>query len=148
MPKSPLKPLLLSGNTPDPGTEIAVYGYPLGDTFGGSMKITKGTISAPPDRKRDGMFLLDCKVNHGNSGGPMCDIRGQVVGLVAAKTGSFGGNDSYGMAIPPKTVATFLKAHLPNFHPAPPDAGKKLGSFGEVYSMVDPSVVMILKRAN
>jgi S1-C subfamily serine protease/thioredoxin-related protein len=148
MPEKPLKPLSLSGSVPGPGADIGVFGYPLGDSLGGDLKFTFGKISAPPDKRRDGMYLLDCKVNHGNSGGPMCDARGQVVGLVSAKTTAYGGNDSYGMALPPDTMATFLKAHLPNFKPASADGGKKLGAWDEVYAMVGPSVVMMLKRTN
>jgi S1-C subfamily serine protease/thioredoxin-related protein len=148
MPEKPLKPLSLSGSVPGPGADIGVFGYPLGDSLGGDLKFTFGKISAPPDKRRDGMYLLDCKVNHGNSGGPMCDARGQVVGLVSAKTTAYGGNDSYGMALPPDTMATFLKAHLPNFKPASAESGKKLGAWDEVYSMVSPSVVMMLKRTN
>jgi S1-C subfamily serine protease len=122
-----------------------VFGYPLGDVLGGGLKLTKGAISAPPDKGRGGMYLLDCKVNHGNSGGPMCDKRGQVVGLVSAKT-SVGDADSYGMALPPNTMADFLEAHMPDFKAAPTTDGKFLGDWDEVYAQVSPSVVMILKR--
>ncbi len=146
MPKVPPKPMLLSGKTPGPGADIAVFGYPLGDVLGGGLKLTKGVISANPDKGRDGMYLLDCKVNHGNSGGPMCDRRGQVVGLVSAKTTVGGDTDSYGMALPPDTMANFLKANVPNFKPAPAAGGKAYGEWDEVYGAVSPSVVMILKR--
>ena len=52
------------------------------------------------------------------------------------------------MALPPNTMADFLKAHMPNFKPAPPNSGKKLGAWDEVYAQVSPSVVMILTRTN
>jgi S1-C subfamily serine protease/thioredoxin-related protein len=145
IPKSPLKPLAVSSITPGPGAEIAVFGYPLGDVLGGGVKFTAGAISAPPDKGRGGMYLLNCTVNHGNSGGPMCDKRGQVIGLVSAKT-TVGDADSYGMALPPNTMADFLKAHIPNFKTAPATGDKKLGGWDEVYAQVSPSVVMILKR--
>jgi S1-C subfamily serine protease len=147
MPKTALKPMLLSSKTPGPGTDIAVFGYPLGDVLGGGLKLTKGAISASPDKGRSGMYLLDCKVNHGNSGGPMCDKHGQVVGLVSAKTTVGAETDSYGMALPPDTMATFIKKNLPKFQTAP-TGGKVFGEWDEVYGVVSPSVVMILKRAS
>ncbi|HEY2148180.1 MAG TPA: trypsin-like peptidase domain-containing protein, partial [Pirellulales bacterium] len=146
-PKTPLKPLLISEKTPGPGTDIAVFGFPQGDELGRDMKSATGTISAPPDKSRDGMYLLSCIVNHGNSGGPLCDKRGQVIGLVSAKTSSYGGNDSYGLALPPKPIVDFLKRKLPSLKTGPVTA-KTHGAWDEVYEMAQPSVVMVLKRTN
>ena len=146
-PKTPLKPLVVSGGSPGPGTDIAVLGYPLGDRLGGSLKLTKGSISAPPDKELGGMYLLDCKVNHGNSGGPMCDMRGMVVGLVSAKSRlGTKDEDSYGLALPPNVIAKFLSAHVPSFKIGPAIAGKKYSDWNDVYSLVNASTVMILKR--
>jgi serine protease Do len=91
------------------------------------------------------MYLLDCKVNPGNSGGPLCDKRGQVVGLVSAKSFSGAGVESYGMAVPSGVVHEFLTANLPDYTPTRA-AAASLGEWDEVDRMVSPSVVMILKR--
>ena len=92
------------------------------------------------------MYLLDCTVNPGNSGGPLCDKRGLVVGLVSAKTFGGEGVGSYGMARPTNGVADFLKAQLPGFKPATGQGAAKLAEWSDVDALVSPSVVMILKR--
>lgn len=40
-------------------------------------------------------LLLDCSVNHGNSGGPLFDVNGNVVGIVNAKHGGIDGMLEY-----------------------------------------------------
>ena len=92
------------------------------------------------------MYLLNCEVNHGNSGGPLCDMHGQVVGIVSAKSTSQGGNDSYGMALPAEVAIAYLKEHLPGYKdPAAKDA-PKLEGWDKVDALVSPSVLMIVKK--
>ena len=83
------------------GEQVAAIGNPLGE-FANSM--TVGYISAL-DRSIniDGMsrnkLQTDAAVNRGNSGGPLINARGQVIGIVSAKsTGS--GVEGIGFAIP------------------------------------------------
>jgi S1-C subfamily serine protease/thioredoxin-related protein len=141
-----LKPLPLLADTVGRGTSVALFGYPLGDVLGEGIKFNQGVINALPDKGRDGMYLLDCTVNPGNSGGPLCDKRGLVVGLVSAKTFGGEGVGSYGMARPTNVVADFLKAQLPGFKPATGQGAAKLAEWSDVDALVSPSVVMILKR--
>ena len=60
------------------GMDIYVIGTPLGH----EGTVTKGIVSAP-SRTRDGVELIqiDAAVNPGNSGGPIIDATGRVVGL-------------------------------------------------------------------
>jgi S1-C subfamily serine protease/thioredoxin-related protein len=143
---APLKPLPILADSVGRGTSVALFGYPLGDVLGEGIKFNQGVINALPDKGRDGMYLLDCTVNPGNSGGPLCDKRGLVVGLVSAKTLSGEGVGSYGMARPTNIVADFLKAHLPGFKPSTGQGAAKLPEWSDVDALVSPSVVMILKR--
>ena len=72
---------------PRVGRNVVVMGYPLWFILGqGSPSLTNGIVS-----KRTGMgddqatFQLTAKVNKGNSGGPVFDMYGQVVGITVGK---------------------------------------------------------------
>ena len=96
---------------PTRGTDIMVLGYPLGPTFGTTLKSTRGAVVAMPDAAVDNMFLYDAVTNPGNSGGPLCDKCGRVAGVVRAVTGSVGG--SYGAGIPIADAMPFIRQHVP-----------------------------------
>ena len=89
------------------------------------------------------MLLLDCRVNPGNSGGPLCDTRGQVVGIVTAKSISDAKVDSYGMAVPAAEVVKFLAAHVPDYVAAD-SSSDATQEWDAVDRKVSPSVVMIV----
>jgi hypothetical protein len=104
--------------------------------------LTRGNVSG---QTPDGYALLDCRVNPGNSGGPLCDAAGRVVGVVSAKSRSSETVESYGLAIPSATVNEFLAKTLPDGAPrAAARSTRKLG-WEEVNDRVAPSVVMIVR---
>ena len=76
----------LASADPQPGTHIAVIGYPLGEP----KSLTEGTISglgrtiSTESGTYSGLLQTDAAINPGNSGGPLLDNRGQVVGLADA----------------------------------------------------------------
>jgi S1-C subfamily serine protease len=138
---------LAAERAPGRGEQVAVLGYPLGSLLGQGLKLTTGVVSATPEPGNGFMLILDAKVNPGNSGGPLCDASGNVVGIISMKTGrfvlSFGSPivESYGMAIPAKEVETFLKSKLPGYRPIQVKSAKV--PWNEVDRAVSPSVVMI-----
>ena len=67
------------------GQEVMAVGFPLSDYLGGQMTVTKGIISAIQRRGAYQMLQTDSPVNSGNSGGPLIDMRGNVVGVVTSK---------------------------------------------------------------
>jgi hypothetical protein len=77
------------------GQHIFTLGYPLIDTLGGgSVKLTSGDISsltgvdAATSRADDPRYIqISAPVQSGNSGGPVIDDAGGVVGIVLTKTG-------------------------------------------------------------
>ena len=84
------------------GEEIYAVGNPLGEL---TYTMTSGIISAldreiATDRNVNvNMFQLDAAVNAGNSGGPVYDTHGRVLGIVTAKYQSTG-IEGLGFAIP------------------------------------------------
>lgn len=67
------------------GEDVLVAGYPYGEIFSDSIKVTKGIVSANRGAGDDaGQFQLDAAVQPGNSGGPIYDSSGNIVGVVVA----------------------------------------------------------------
>lgn len=129
------------------GARVAAFGYPLGDILGRELKLTTGVISSLPEISSGNMLLLDCRVNPGNSGGPLCNSRGEVVGMVTAKSTTDYGLDSYGMAIPADTLDRFLRSHCPGYGitNSPPLSDASNSDWDVVDRLVSPCVVMVLK---
>ena len=92
------------------GDQVAAIGNPLGL----DRSITLGIVSAlhrsltsPEGTPIDRVIQTDAALNHGNSGGPLLNAQGRVVGVSSAiSTGDTGseGNIGIGFAIPINTV--------------------------------------------
>ena len=104
------------------GESLLVAGYPYGEIFSNTIKVTKGIVSAIRGIGDDsGQFQLDAAVQPGNSGGPIYDENGNIVGVVVAQLnklkmaktiGSLPENVNFG--IKASTVRQFLtSAGLP-----------------------------------
>ena len=65
------------------GEDLLVSGYPYGDMFSNTIKVTKGIVSANRGMGDDSsQFQMDAAVQAGNSGGPIYDENGNIVGVV------------------------------------------------------------------
>ena len=60
---------------------VIAIGYPLGDELGLEPTVSLGIISA----KRDDYLQTDASLNPGNSGGPLLDSKGQVIGVITTR---------------------------------------------------------------
>lgn len=70
----------------DVGENIYVLGYPLTKSMGDEIKLTNGIISSRSGFEGDvAIYQISAPVQPGNSGGPMFDMKGRVVGVVCAK---------------------------------------------------------------
>ena len=100
------------------GEDVLVAGYPYGEVFSNSIKVTKGIVSANRGLGDDtGQFQMDAAVQPGNSGGPIYDENGNIVGVVISQlnkrkfekiVGSMPENVNFG--IKASTVRQFLTA--------------------------------------
>jgi S1-C subfamily serine protease len=107
-----LKPLMFGdSDSVHVGDQVAAIGNPLGL----DRSITLGIVSAlhrsltsPEGTPIDRVIQTDAALNHGNSGGPLLNAEGEVVGVSSAiSTGGTGGegNIGIGFAIPINTVS-------------------------------------------
>ncbi|MGB1360642.1 MAG: Do family serine endopeptidase [Alphaproteobacteria bacterium] len=93
------------------GDWVIAIGNPMG--LGGS--VTKGIISASGRNIQSGLYddyiQTDTPINRGNSGGPLINMDGKVIGINTAIMSPTGGNIGLGFAIPSnlaKNIATQL----------------------------------------
>ena len=69
----------------DVGEDIFVLGYPLTQTMGNEIKLTNGIISSRTGFQGDiANYQMSAPIQPGNSGGPMFDSKGDVIGIVCA----------------------------------------------------------------
>ena len=70
----------------DVGEEVFVLGYPLTSTMGDEIKLTTGVISSKTGFQGDvSLYQISAPIQPGNSGGPLFDNRGNLIGVVNAK---------------------------------------------------------------
>jgi putative serine protease PepD len=107
-PKSELHPLTLADSTQvQVGDGVVAIGSPFGlegSVTTGIVSALGRTIKAPNDFTISGSIQTDAAINHGNSGGPLLNSAGQVIGINAQIESDSGGNDGVGFAIPSSTV--------------------------------------------
>lgn len=79
-------PYSLTFNIADVGQEVYVLGYPLTSTMGNEVKLTTGVVSAKTGFQGDiTVYQISAPIQPGNSGGPLFDSKGNVIGIVNAK---------------------------------------------------------------
>src|SRR5262249_27829197 len=83
----------------------------IGSPFGLSETVTAGIVSAlhremtsPNNFTIDDSIQTDAAINHGNSGGPLLNQQGKVIGMNSQIESDSGGNDGVGFAVPSNTV--------------------------------------------
>ena len=114
-----LTPLLLGdSDTVQVGDPVVAIGNPFSLTrtaTAGIVSAVQRTIDAPNGLSIDHVIQTDAAINHGNSGGPLLDSRGQVIGVNAQiQTGDNGGNVGIGFAIPINTVRSVVAQLIRN----------------------------------
>lgn len=112
-PSSALSPLRF-GDSGDVAVGDAVIA--IGSPFGLEGTVTSGIVSALHrqitalnDFSINDTIQTDAAINHGNSGGPLLDARGRVIGVNAQIESDSGGSDGVGFAIPSNTVRSIAR---------------------------------------
>ncbi len=111
-PASFLEPLRLGDSSSvDVGEGVVAMGSP----FGLEGTVTSGIVSAlhrqmtaPNNFTITDSIQTDAAINHGNSGGPLLDQQGRVIGVNAQIESESGGSDGVGFAIPSNTVRSIV----------------------------------------
>ncbi len=68
------------------GESVVAYGFPLAGLLSADPKLTRGEVNALAGLRNDpNTFQISAEVQPGNSGGPLLDMQGSVVGVVVAK---------------------------------------------------------------
>jgi S1-C subfamily serine protease len=137
-----------TGDPLKPGDDIIVIGFPLRGLLSSAPTVTTGIVSSlaglRDDRTR---FQISAPVQPGNSGGPVLDKAGNVVGMVVSKlnvlriariTGDIPQNVNF--AIPASIITSVLEASSVKYQVEAFDGGK---SVAEIVSAAAPGVVSL-----
>ena len=78
-------PFALKSTTSEVGTSVFAMGYPLTSYMGEEVKITDGIISSKTGYEGDIVtYQISAPIQPGNSGGPLFDKRGNLIGITNA----------------------------------------------------------------
>ncbi len=96
-------------------TRVGDWVVAIGNPFGLGGTVTAGIVSAlhrnlPGGGVYDRYIQTDASINSGNSGGPMFDLNGNVIGINTALISPTGGNVGIGFAIPSEQIRPVVEA--------------------------------------
>jgi S1-C subfamily serine protease len=128
-----------AGRPVRPGDGVIVVGFPLRGLLASQANVTTGTISALAGLKDDARFVqMTAPVQPGNSGGPLLDQSGHVVGVVASKLDALRVAKAVGdlpqnvnFAIKATIAEAFLKRQGIAYQSAPSQQEHKSADIGE-----------------
>ncbi len=119
-PSSQLHPLTLGDSS---AVQVGEAVVAIGDPYGLDGTMTSGivsavgrTITAPNNAKIHDAIQTDAAINHGNSGGVLLDVQGEVIGVTSQIESTSGDNAGVGFAVSSNTakaaIATILGAQM------------------------------------
>jgi tetratricopeptide (TPR) repeat protein len=100
------KPLALADTAPSPGDLVFAIGNPRGL----ERSISQGVVSATREIDHRDLLQLTAPISHGSSGGPIVNVKGQVVGVAV---GFLESGQSLNFAVPAAKVTALLKSGSP-----------------------------------
>ena len=103
-------PYSVKMTTVEVGNEIFVLGYPLTATMGDEIKYTTGVISSKTGFQGDvSLYQISAPIQPGNSGGPLFDSKGCLIGIVNAK---HVGAENVGYAIKSSYLRNLIESYI------------------------------------
>jgi len=166
-PSSELHPLQVGDSSAlQVGDGVVAIGSPFGlegTVTSGIVSALHRAITAPNNFTINDSIQTDAAINHGNSGGPLLNVQGQVIGVNAQIKSDSNGNEGVGFSIPSNTVrsiasqlissgkvehaylgvsidATAAAARIAEIRPSTPAAGAGLKA-GDVVVEVDGKAI-------
>jgi S1-C subfamily serine protease len=128
-----------AATAPRQGDEVVVYGFPLPGALSTQGNLTTGILSAMVGLRDDSrQFQISAPVQPGNSGGPLFDRNGAVIGVVSSKinalrvaaaTGDVPQNVNF--AIKANVVSNFLETNGMKFESAPKGKAMDIADISE-----------------
>jgi len=92
------------------------FAYAIGSPHGLENSVSAGIVSNPEQKldnfKYHPVLQTDAALNPGNSGGPLINIRGEVIGINTLIFSTVGQNSGIGFAIPVKVAKEYLEVVL------------------------------------
>jgi len=123
-----------------PGESVIAIGSPLGDFKNtvtvGVVSATGRTIDSGQGYVIEGLIQTDAAINQGNSGGPLVDLAGEVIGintLIVRNTGGGAVAEGLGFAIPIDTASAVASQIIQKGYVAHP-------YLGIAYQPIAPSI--------
>ncbi|MBI0177003.1 trypsin-like peptidase domain-containing protein [Bartonella apis] len=143
--------LFLRRDTIRLGEDIIALGFPLNGILSDSIKMTTGNVNALSGLENDARYLqISTPVQPGNSGGPVIDRNGHVIGITTLqlsknfedKTGIMPQNINF--ALRASVAAIFMEAQGLTVSYADDDKGAPVPSTADITEKTTPSVYKIL----
>lgn len=143
--------LPLRRSQPRLGEDIAAYGFPLDGILSDSIKVTTGNINSLVGIENDTRYLqVSTPLQPGNSGGPILDQWGSIVGVSTAvlgtkftdETGIAAQNVNF--AVRSNVVELFLQSRDIKYESADPGQNDKPLSTADLSDKAVPAVVKVL----
>ncbi|MHB8973560.1 MAG: S1C family serine protease [Pirellulaceae bacterium] len=126
-PPEDLKPVTLGDSSQ---LRVGQTIYAIGNPFGLERTMTVGIVSSlnrtlmsRNQRTIKSIIQIDAALNRGNSGGPLLDGKGQLVGMNTAIASSTGENTGVGFSIPVNTIKRVVPQLIEKGHVTRPDLG-------------------------
>ncbi|MDX1947691.1 MAG: trypsin-like peptidase domain-containing protein [Pirellulaceae bacterium] len=126
-PPEELEPIALGDSS---RLRVGQVVYAIGNPFGLERTMTTGIISSlnrslpsRAGRTMKSIIQIDAALNRGNSGGPLIDTRGRLIGMNTAIASSTGENTGVGFAIPVDTIKRVAAQLIANGRFIRPETG-------------------------